>query len=134
MEDNKYYLGLDVGSTTVKGVLMHNRDSALKTIWKCYERHETRQAEKVLEFFKELEVLYPAIFRPAAKNLEIFITGSGGNTIKDHIGAHYYQEVSSVSNAVEKLYPDTRSVIELGGQDAKIIIYREDKVTGEKKR
>ena len=73
MEDNKYYLGLDVGSTTVKGVLMYNRDSALKTIWKCYERHETRQAEKVLEFFKELEVLYPAIFRPAAKNLEIFI-------------------------------------------------------------
>ncbi|MDH4199588.1 MAG: acyl-CoA dehydratase activase [Spirochaetia bacterium] len=134
MEENKYYLGLDVGSTTVKGILMLEGEGALKTIWKCYERHETRQAEKVHEFLKELEVLYPHIFYSGSKRLDVFITGSGGNTIKNQLGAHYYQEVSSVSSAVEKLYPETRAVIELGGQDAKIIIYREDKVTGEKKK
>lgn len=132
--ENKYYLGLDVGSTTVKGVLMSYAGDNLKIIWKCYERHETKQAEKVLEFLNELEVLYPAVFSPQSKILEIFITGSGGSTLRQTIGAHFYQEVSSVSSAVEKLYPDAKSVIELGGQDAKIILFKEDKITREKKK
>jgi predicted CoA-substrate-specific enzyme activase len=134
LEENKYYLGLDVGSTTVKGVLMKCVENSLQVIWKCYERHETRQAEKVLEYLKELEVLYSSILYPESPFVDIFITGSGGNMVKHFIGAHFYQEVSCVSSAVEKLYPTTKSVIELGGQDAKIILYKSDKTTGEKKK
>ena len=134
MEGNKHYLGLDVGSTTVKGILMKFSGNMSQVLWKCYERHETRQAEKVLEYLKELEVLFPSIFYAKSPQLDIFITGSGGNTIKNIIGANYYQEVSSVSIAVEKLYPEIKSVIELGGQDAKIILFRMDKKTGDKKK
>ena len=134
MEENRYYLGIDVGSTTVKGVLLQCRNHTLIDVWKCYERHETRQAEKVLEFFSELCLLYPEIFIKDSPDLDIFITGSGGSTIKNLIGACFYQEVSCVSSAVEKLYPDARSVIELGGQDAKIILFKHDIVTGEKKK
>src|SRR5690349_5650405 len=64
----------------------------------------------------------------------IFITGSGGTNIGRHMGAKFVQEVNAVSLAVEKFYPKTLSVIELGGQDAKIIVFKEDPETGKKKK
>ena len=66
--------------------------------------------------------------------MRIFITGSGGGTLKDFIGAKFVQEVNAVSLAVEHLYPEAGSVIELGGQDAKIIIWFTDKETGAKRK
>jgi activator of 2-hydroxyglutaryl-CoA dehydratase/predicted nucleotide-binding protein (sugar kinase/HSP70/actin superfamily) len=71
---------------------------------------------------------------PDVKHEEIrtFITGSGGSPIAPHLGAKFVQEVNAVTMAVEKLHPDIGSVIELGGQDAKIIIFRENKETGDK--
>ncbi|MGH6629410.1 MAG: BadF/BadG/BcrA/BcrD ATPase family protein, partial [Burkholderiales bacterium] len=68
------------------------------------------------------------------ENFRAFITGSGGSGIAKHIGAKFVQEVNAVSLAVEKLYPECGSVIELGGQDAKIIIFKEDPETGKKKK
>ena len=50
------------------------------------------------------------------------------------LGAKFVQEVNAVSLAVEKLYPECGSVIELGGQDAKIIIFKKDPETGRKKK
>ena len=64
----------------------------------------------------------------------MFITGSGGNGLTKYLGAKFVQEVNAVSLAVEKLYPDCGSVIELGGQDAKIIIFKKDPETGRKKK
>src|SRR5512138_2060011 len=69
-----------------------------------------------------------------AANARMFITGSGGSGLAKHIGAKFVQEVNAVSLAVEKLYPECGSVIELGGQDAKIIIFKEDPETGKKKK
>ena len=51
------------------------------------------------------------------------MTGSGGGAIAEQIGAKFVQEVTAVSLAVEKLHPEVYSVIELGGQDAKIIVF-----------
>ena len=51
-----------------------------------------------------------------------------------HLGGKFVQEVNAVSLSVEKLYPEVQSVVELGGQDAKIIIFKEDKKTGKKKK
>ncbi|MBV8629488.1 MAG: hypothetical protein JOZ83_01100, partial [Silvibacterium sp.] len=67
-------------------------------------------------------------------NTRIFITGSGGGTIAEMIGAKFVQEVHAVSLAVEKLHPEVYSVIELGGQDAKIIVFKDDEETGRKKK
>jgi predicted CoA-substrate-specific enzyme activase len=124
----QFFVGLDVGSTTVKAIVV---DAATdKTIWQDYQRHETRQPEKVLEFLRRME----AETGIAAGNTRIFITGSGGGTIAEMVGAKFVQEVHAVSLAVEKLHPEVYSVIELGGQDAKIIIFKDDEETGRKKK
>ena len=68
------------------------------------------------------------------RNCRIFITGSGGNGLSKFVGAKFVQEVNAVSLAVEQLYPECGSVIELGGQDAKIIIFKKDPETGRKKK
>jgi predicted CoA-substrate-specific enzyme activase len=124
----KLLVGLDVGSTTVKAVVV---DAATDTtLWQDYQRHETRQPEKVLEFLKRMET--EAGVSP--ENTRIFVTGSGGGTITEMIGAKFVQEVHAVSLAVEKLHPEVYSVIELGGQDAKIIVFKDDEETGRKKK
>ncbi len=125
---HQFLVGLDVGSTTVKAIVV---DAATdKTIWQDYQRHETRQPEKVLEFLRRME----ADTGIAAGNTRIFVTGSGGGTIAEMIGAKFVQEVHAVSLAVEKLHPEVYSVIELGGQDAKIIVFKDDEETGRKKK
>src|SRR6201986_5004727 len=124
----QFLVGLDVGSTTVKAIVV---DAATdKTIWQDYQRHETRQPEKCLEFLRRMEDEAGI----AAGNTRIFITGSGGGTIAEMVGAKFVQEVHAVSLAVEKLHPEVYSVIELGGQDAKIIIFKDDEETGRKKK
>jgi predicted CoA-substrate-specific enzyme activase len=121
-------VGLDVGSTTVKAVVV---DAATDSIlWQDYQRHETRQPEKVLEFLSRMEA--DAGITP--QNTRVFVTGSGGGTLAEMIGAKFVQEVHAVSLAVEKLHPEVYSVIELGGQDAKIIVFRDDEETGRKKK
>src|SRR5205085_6218304 len=61
-----------------------------------------------------------------------FVTGSGAKTLVEPLGAEFVQEVNAVSLSVESLHPDAGSVIELGGQDAKIIIFKTNPETGEK--
>jgi len=122
-------IGFDVGSTTVKAVVIDTDKDEI--IWSDYQRHDTKQPEKSLELLKKIEddcdIEDPSQVR-------CFITGSGGGNIGKHIGAKFVQEVNAVSLAVEKLYPATHSVIELGGQDAKIIIFKPDEETGKKKK
>ncbi|MBZ5646590.1 MAG: acyl-CoA dehydratase activase-related protein [Acidobacteriia bacterium] len=123
------WMGVDVGSTTVKVVVIDgNTDDIL---WADYQRHDTKQPEKALEMLKAIEADFP---NTPPENFRAFITGSGGSGISKHIGAKFVQEVNAVSLAVEKLYPECGSVIELGGQDAKIIIFKEDPETGKKKK
>jgi predicted CoA-substrate-specific enzyme activase len=125
---HRFLVGLDVGSTTVKAIVVDAQTD--KTIWQDYQRHETRQPEKVLEFLRRMET--DAGISP--ENTRIFVTGSGGGTIAEMIGAKFVQEVHAVSLAVEKLHPEVYSVIELGGQDAKIIVFKDDEETGRKKK
>ena len=124
----KFLVGLDVGSTTVKAVVV---DAATdQVLWQDYQRHETKQPEKTLEFLKRME----AEVGINRHNTRIFLTGSGGGAIAEQIGAKFVQEVTAVSLAVEKLHPEVYSVIELGGQDAKIIVFKDDEETGRKKK
>jgi len=121
-------VGLDVGSTTVKAVVVDAGTDRI--LWQDYQRHETRQPEKVLEFLERME----ADAGVAQENTRIFVTGSGGGTLAEMIGAKFVQEVHAVALAVEKLHPEVYSVIELGGQDAKIIVFKDDEETGRKKK
>src|SRR6202045_4753747 len=124
----KFLVGLDIGSTTVKAVIV---DAATdQVLWQDYQRHETKQPEKSLEFLKRME----AEVGIDRKNTRMFVTGSGGGGIADQVGAKFVQEVTAVSLAVEKLHPEVYSVIELGGHDAKIIVFKDDDESGRKKK
>jgi predicted CoA-substrate-specific enzyme activase len=124
----EFLVGLDIGSTTVKAVVVDAASD--RVLWQDYQRHETKQPEKTLEFLKRMET-DAGISR---HNTRMFVTGSGGGAIADQIGAKFVQEVTAVSLAVEKLHPEVYSVIELGGQDAKIIVFKDDAETGRKKK
>src|SRR5213080_2725451 len=124
----KFMVGLDVGSTTVKAVVTNVATDEI--LWQDYQRHETKQPEKSLEFLKRIE----SEVGVNKQNTRMFMTGSGGGAIADQIGAKFVQEVTAVSLAVEKLHPEVYSVIELGGQDAKIIVFKDDEETGRKKK
>jgi len=125
----RYRIGFDVGSTTVKAVVV---DAGTDEIaWKDYQRHDTKQPQKSLEL---LDAMDEALGSPDPSHTRVFITGSGGASLAAHLGAKFVQEVNAVSLAVERLYPECGSVIELGGQDAKIIFFKEDPETGRKKK
>lgn len=118
-------LGVDVGSTTVKAVAL---DPATREIlWSDYQRHLTRQPEKVHELLSAIETAFPHSPR---ESWRVFMTGSGAAPLCESLGAKFVQEVNAVTLAVESLHPDVGSVIELGGQDAKIIIFKVNKRTG----
>ena len=124
----KFMVGLDVGSTTVKAVVTNAATDEI--LWRDYQRHETKQPEKTLEFLRRME----AEVGIGKDNTRMFMTGSGGGTIAEQIGAKFVQEVTAVALAVEKLHPEVYSVVELGGQDAKIIVFKDDEDSGRKKK
>ncbi|MCB9700335.1 MAG: CoA activase [Myxococcales bacterium] len=129
MPQHKYIVGFDLGSTTVKAVI---RDAATdEIVWKDYQRHDSKQAQRALMMLKQMEAEVDGF---VAGNARVFITGSGGANVGRWIGAKFVQEVNAVSLSVEKLHPEVNSVIELGGQDAKIIIFKPDVETGRKKK
>ena len=127
MHDTKLVLGIDVGSTTAKIAVVD--PETRKILWSKYQRHETKQPEKVREMLVEIGDAFPDVKK---EQIRAFITGSGGSPIAPHLGAKFVQEVNAVTMAVEGLHPDVGSVIELGGQDAKIIIFKENEKTGDK--
>src|SRR5262245_47175534 len=123
------FIGLDVGSTTVKAIVVDSETGAV--LGQDYQRHETKQPEKVLEFLKRIETDLGLV--PGTR-VRMFATGSGASNLVRYLGAKFVQEVTAVSLAVEKLYPACNSVVELGGQDAKIIVFKSDEESGKKKK
>ncbi|MBO4235758.1 MAG: 2-hydroxyacyl-CoA dehydratase [Firmicutes bacterium] len=107
-------LGVDIGSTTVKLVLL---DSDGKIEYSKYERHMSDVIEKVKEMIAELFDVYGDI------EIKPIITGSGGLSLANILGVKFEQEVIACSYAVETLIPETNCAIELGGEDAKITFY-----------
>ena len=120
-------IGIDIGSTTVKATVVD--PESLEIIWRDYQRHQTHQPETVLEFMGRICGAFSDI---PEHRISIFVTGSGAGPLERPLGARFVQEVNAVALAVERLHPDVRSVVELGGQDAKIILFRENQETGEK--
>src|SRR6201986_3144443 len=103
--NTKFMVGLDIGSTTVKAVVVNAATDEM--LWQDYQRHETKQPEKSLEFLKRME----AEVGTNRRNTRMFVTGSGGGGIAEQVGAKFVQEVTAVSLAVEKLHPEVYSVI-----------------------
>jgi predicted CoA-substrate-specific enzyme activase len=119
---------VDVGSTTVKVVAC--AQSGTELLFQCYQRHESRQLATLLDALRQVESALPI----TAANTRLFVTGSGGARIAEILGGKFVQEVTAVSLAVERCHPSVRSVIELGGQDSKIIVFQESPLPGHLKK
>src|SRR6266566_1900224 len=109
-------IGIDVGSTTVKAVVV-SADG--KATWQDYQRHNTRQAEKVVEFLSRMETEAGLV----AGRDRVFFIGSGAGFIAPQVGAKLIQEVVAVAACVERQHPDVRFVSEIGGEDMKTIFF-----------
>ena len=105
-------VGIDVGSTTVKIVAMNYLE---EIVYSSYQRHFSDTKNTLLEllkkFYKEFNDL----------NANVTITGSGGISLAKHLNINFVQEVIANSKSIQTFYPKTDVVIELGGEDAKII-------------
>src|ERR1700693_6472364 len=96
----QFLVGLDVGSTTVKATVV---DAATDEIlWQDYQRHETKQPEKTLEFLRRIE----AEIGVNSANTRMFVTGSGGGVLAELIGAKFVQEVTAVAPGVENAHTE----------------------------
>jgi len=111
-------VGVDVGSTTVKAAVVEEDG---KVSWQDYQRHNTRQAEKVAEFLERMET--EAGLAPGHDR--IFFTGSGAGFLAPLVGAKLIQEVVAVAACVERQHPNVRFVSEIGGEDMKTIFFTE---------
>lgn len=111
---NLLHVGLDVGSTTVKVVVMNDN---LDIIDMSYKRHFSDTKNTVCDVLTELTTKY------LDNNFTIALTGSGAMSTSKFLDLPFIQEVVSCKRAVEKYIPETDVVIELGGEDAKIIYF-----------
>ena len=105
-----YNMGIDVGSTTVKTVIL-DRD---EIIFKEYRRHFSDVKKAVKEILQDVYKKLGDI------NISVVVTGSGGMDISNYLNLKFVQEVISSTKAIETYNPETDVVIELGGEDAKI--------------
>lgn len=107
-----FNIGIDVGSTTVKVVVL---DKNKNIVFKQYKRHLSDIKKAVTEVLSDT---YEVI---GNKSVSIVITGSGGMNLANDLGVEFVQEVIASTKAIENYNPETDVVIELGGEDAKII-------------
>lgn len=109
---NRLHMGIDVGSTTVKVVVLDENNNIK---YSEYRRHYSDIKSTVLSLFKEVEQEIPG------ESFSVVITGSGGLLLSKLLGIGFVQEVMANKTAIETFLPGTDVVIELGGEDAKIL-------------
>ena len=110
----EYRAGIDIGSTTVKVVLLDEKDTI---IYGKYKRHQAHTQETLAELLREAKQTVGDC------SLKVKITGSGSINLGKALNIEFVQEVVAVATALKKVAPQTDVAIELGGEDAKIIYF-----------
>ncbi|MCL2885095.1 MAG: 2-hydroxyglutaryl-CoA dehydratase, partial [Oscillospiraceae bacterium] len=105
-------IGIDIGSTTVKVVVLDDSD---RTIYRTYERHMAKVREKAADMLAQAAGLLDG------QTVQVAVTGSAGLGVAKAACLPFVQEVYATAGAVERFYPGTDAVVELGGEDAKIL-------------
>ncbi len=108
--DTTLSLGLDVGSTTVKAVLLDGED----ILFADYRRHNADVRGELARLLDDVHDAYPDAL------VKVAMTGSGGLGVAQAMGVQFVQEVIASTEAIERMNPDVDVMIELGGEDAKI--------------
>ena len=111
----KMRIGMDVGSTTLKCVALDDNNNI---VYKAYERHYSKIAEKSAAMLSEI-----IKENPQFEKSSLTVSGSAGMGFANALGLEFVQEVYATRVSVSKLLPGTDAVIELGGEDAKILFF-----------
>lgn len=111
---NLYHLGLDIGSTTVKLVVL---DKNNKILYNKYQRHYSDIKNTIISIIEEAYEIFKE------NDITIMITGSGGLAVSKWLDVPFIQEVIASTNTIENFIPHTTVAIELGGEDAKITYF-----------
>ena len=109
-----YRAGIDIGSTTVKLVVLNDEN---KILYGKYKRHHAHTQETLCELLREARDELGLV------ELQMSITGSGSINLGKALDIDFVQEVVAVATALKTNYPQTDIAIELGGEDAKIIYF-----------
>ena len=115
-----YSIGLDVGSTTAKIAVM---DGEGKLVYSKYERHNARVSELVSRYFDEIQQLVGA-----DAQVSLCVTGSVGMATAEQLGAEFVQEVVAASIYAKNAHPEAKALIDIGGEDAKVIFFHGGKM------
>ena len=122
-----FYAGLDAGSVSVKFLLLDESGRKLKAF---YEKHKGRPLETALELLCRSGLDGPVFSKNSKYTLKI--TGGAGRLIAKVLGLEPLNEVVAQAASTIKLYPRTKSIIELGGEDSKLILLNDPQVNGGK--
>ncbi|MEI0567279.1 acyl-CoA dehydratase activase-related protein [Brachyspira pulli] len=106
--------GIDIGSTTAKMVVYDNNDNM---IFKTYVRHNADIKDTLLSILENLQAMHGDL------KLSLSMTGTAGMGVCEKTGISFVQEVIASSTAIRKIYPYGRTLIDIGGEDAKIIVF-----------
>lgn len=112
-------VGLDIGSTTVKAVVLEDGDSLEQVLFADYRRHHANVRATVAELLQDVQTELRKQGRED-QQLALTITGSGGLGLADSLHVPFVQEVIAETRAIDQEYPQADVIIELGGEDAKI--------------
>ena len=110
-------LGIDIGSTTAKVVIV---DQGAKIIFSAYRRHHAETLETLLVILKDLLQSLGDV------SFDMLITGSAGLGISEKFDLPFIQEVVASAEVVKQLYPQVKTLIDIGGEDAKMIFFSPD--------
>ena len=120
-------IGADIGSTTVKTVVLDAADRRM--LHSDYRYHKGRQAAELLRQLAAIE----AGFAGRGEESRLVLTGSGAQALAAALNVTAIHEVNATVLAVECFHPAAGSVVELGGQDAKIVFFGVEPTTGQRR-
>ena len=112
-------VGLDIGSTTVKAVVLDQTNALNDVLFSDYRRHHANVRTTVAGLLKDIHQTLVDLGR-GDEPIRLAITGSGGLTLADNLHVPFIQEVIAETRAIDEEYPQADVIIELGGEDAKI--------------
>ena len=118
-KSRRLLVGIDVGSTTTKFAVVD--EDTREILYSNYKRHNADQVQSVICGLRGLAEEFPG------QPMRFSMTGSGAKTIAEALHLPFVQEVVANSLVLREQYPQVRTAIELGGQDAKIIFFRWEK-------
>ncbi|MFN3478888.1 MAG: acyl-CoA dehydratase activase [Thermodesulfovibrionales bacterium] len=111
------YIGLDLGSVSVKAVVLDEKGQRIASFYERHKGHPLRVAYNMLNNIYQF-----------GESFSLSVTGSAGKIISQKLGIPFTNEISAQAFATRRLYPDIRTIIELGGEDSKLIKIKGDSI------